>query len=154
MEAATRSATCSEEANIRVPGGGKNVPAGGPAIGCAGRAFGAAGWIGIRKEDRPLIELGHGFDHLTGEQLRNATDADDAGRLQGLDRLDERRDRLSVLRERTLKVRDVLARGDKQTIDIEKGVAAPRFVYVHAGFSHGLANQLCNSGSSRASAKK
>src|SRR6185369_412955 len=84
----------------------------------------------------------------------NPTDPDDAGRLQGLDRLDECRDRLSVLRERTLKVREILARGDEQTIDIEEGVATSRFVYIHAGFSHGLADQLCNSGSRRASAEK
>jgi hypothetical protein len=38
-----------------------------------------------------VIELGHGFDHLTGEQLQDPAHPDDASRLQSLDRLDERR---------------------------------------------------------------
>src|SRR5262249_18275963 len=36
----------------------------------------------------------------------------------------------------------------------EERVTTPRFVYVHAGFSHGLADKLCNSSSGRASAEK
>lgn len=87
-----------------------------------------------------MIELGHGFDDLTVEQLRDRTDADDSGRLERLHRLDECRDRCAVLRKRLLKFREILTRCDEQAIDIEEGVAPPRFVYIHASHGHGLAD--------------
>ena len=102
---------------------------------------------------RSLI-LGHGLDHLAGEQFRHGADADDAGRPQRLDRLDEGRDRRPVLRERLLKVGEVGARGHQQAIDVEQRVAAPRRGEIHALPRHRLADQLGDAGRGRARAEE
>ncbi len=72
------------------------------------------------------LMLGHGLDHLAGEQLWHGADADDAGRLQRLDRLDKTGDRRAVLGERLLKISEVSARGHQQPVDVKQRVAASR----------------------------
>ena len=103
---------------------------------------------------RSLISR-HRLDHLAVEQLRHGADADDAGRPQRLDRLDEGRDRRPVLRERLLKVRQIGARGHQQAVDVEQRIAAaaPR-VEIHALPRHGEADQLGDAGRGRSGAEK
>src|SRR5258706_53432 len=80
--------------------------------------------------------------------------AEHAGVMGALHRLDECRERRAVLREGTLKAREIAARRDEQPLDVEEGVAPPLFVYIHAGPSHGRPDHLCNPGSRRTSTEK
>ena len=68
----------------------------------------------------------HRLDDLAVEQLRHRADADDGGRPQRLDRLDEGRDRRAVLRERPLERGEIRARGHQQAVDVEQRVALAR----------------------------
>ena len=102
---------------------------------------------------RSLI-LGHRLDHLAVEQLRHGADADDAGRPQRLDRLDEGRDRRVVLRERLLEIGEIGARGHHQAVDVEQRIAVPRRRDVHALQRHRLADQLGDAGRRRPAAEK
>ena len=103
-----------------------------PAIGLLRRAFRARGRVGIGKDDRTFVDLGHGFDDLLIEQLRHGADADDAGRPQRLDRIDEFGDRRMVERERLLEIGEIGARCHDKAVDVEQRVARPRRLEVSA----------------------
>ena len=51
----------------------------GPNISFFGGAFGFGGWIGQRKNHRPLVEATHGFDNFLRERLGLSGYADEHG---------------------------------------------------------------------------
>jgi hypothetical protein len=81
--------------------------------------FGARGRVRQREDDRALVDPCHGLDHLAAEQFRNGAQADDAGRPQCLDCLDEGGDRCALLHEGLLKIGKIGARSHQQAIDVK-----------------------------------
>ena len=59
-----------------------------------------------------------------------------------------------VLRERRLKVGEIVARRDQQAVDVEQGVATPRRGDIHAVLRHRQADQLGDAGGRRSGAEK
>src|SRR5262249_56377763 len=98
---------------------GETGPAAEPAVGSFGREFGAGGRIRIREGNRALVVFRLSLDHPGVEEFRPGAHADDAGRLERLDRLDKCGHRRDVLRERFLKIGEVLPRGHEQAVDVE-----------------------------------
>ena len=68
---------------------GKDGAAARPAIGFLGRAFRAGSRVRIGKDDRAFVDIRHGLDDGLIKEFRHSADADDRGRPQLLDRVDE-----------------------------------------------------------------
>src|SRR5262249_55758048 len=106
------------------------------------------------KDDWAFVYSRHRLDHLTSEKLWHGTHADNAGRSKRLNRLHEVGYRRLVLDKRLLKIGEVAARLDEETVDIEQSGSLSRFDEVSSILCHRKADQLGDAGRGGACSKK
>src|ERR1700751_1388439 len=125
-----------------------------PIIGLRSRALGTRCGVGIGENNRTVVDLSHRLDHLPIEKFWNRADADDAGRLERLDRVDKHGHRGPVLRKRLLKVPEIVSRRHHQATGIKQSVGASCLCKVHPLQPPALADQLRDASRSRTAAEE
>ena len=124
------------------------------AVSFLGGAFRLRGRIGERKHDRPLVDLGHGLQHLGREGAADGRNADDRGGLERLDRGEEVADRRMIMRVAKLVVGEACPALDDKAARVHEPGALQRLGFGCAFRHHGGDHEVGDTGCGLARAEE